>query len=42
MATIPTSIWAYNGAVRGSRSWAANCEARIPETSIATSASSVE
>ena len=42
MATIPTSIWAYNGAVRGSRSWAANCEARIPETSMATSASSVE
>ena len=24
MATMPTSIWAYSGAVRGSRSWAAN------------------
>ena len=42
MATMPTSIWAYSGAVCGSRSWAANCEARIPETSMATSASSVE
>ena len=42
MATIPTSIWAYSGAVRGSMPWSENCEASSPETWMATSASSVE
>ena len=40
--TIPTSIWAYSGAVRGSIPWSENWEARMPETWMATSARSVE
>ena len=42
MATMPTSIWAYSGAVEASRPCARNCAARMPETWMATSASSVE
>ena len=41
-ATIPTSIWAYRGAVRGSSWWALKWVASMPETCTARSASSVE
>ena len=42
MATIPTSIWAYSGAGRGSMPWSENCAASRPETWMATSARNVE